>query len=101
MGVKPSFHGPASYVGEDQHVPHVPSPGPMSPPLLCDHVSLPLQRLLQTLVLQHQLVFGHVVLLPLLLQLALGRLQRLGQPGRTGRALASGGLGAAGARCSS
>lgn len=62
---------------------------PVSPPLLRDHVSLPLQRLLQALDLQQQLVHGHVMLLPLLLQLALRHLQRLGlaaQPERTGRA---------------
>lgn len=76
----------------------------MSPPLLCDYVSLPLQRLLQALDLQQQLVHGHVMLLPLLLQLALCYLQRLGfagQPERTERPdrLAVR-LGAAGATCS-
>lgn len=46
-------------------------------PLLRDHVPLGLQGLLQALCLQQQLVHGHVMLLPLLLQLLLGHLQGL------------------------
>lgn len=47
------------------------------PLLLCDHVSLSLQGLLQALGLQQQLVHGHLVLLPLLLLVPLRHLQGL------------------------
>lgn len=49
----------------------------LDPLLLCDDMSLCLQSLLQALGLQQQLVHGHMMLLPLLLQLTLCHLQGL------------------------
>lgn len=49
----------------------------LNPLLLCDDMSLCLQGLLQALGLQQQLVHGHMMLLPLLLQVPLCHLQGL------------------------